>query len=41
MAESSGVHRSALFAMALVLLLLAMLLILIIRFICRERKLAA
>jgi len=41
MAEATGVHRSALFAMALVLLLLAMLLILIIRFVSRERKPAA
>jgi len=41
MAEASGVHRSALFAMALVLLLLAVLLILVIRFVSRERKPAA
>ena len=41
MAEASGVHRSALFAMALVLLLLAILLILVIRFVSRERKPAA
>jgi phosphate transport system permease protein len=38
MAEASGVARSALFAMALVLLLLAMFLIIIIRFVSRERK---
>jgi phosphate transport system permease protein len=38
MAEASGIARSALFAMALVLLLLAMLLIVVIRFISRERK---
>jgi phosphate transport system permease protein len=42
MAEAPpGDHRSALFAMALVLLLLAMLLIIIIRFVSRQRKLAA
>ena len=38
MAEASGVGRSALFAMALVLLLLAMFLIVVIRFVSRERK---
>lgn len=38
MAEASGVGRSALFAMALVLLLLAMFLIAVIRFVSRERK---
>ncbi len=38
MAEASGVARSALFAMALVLLLLAMFLIIVIRFVSRERK---
>jgi phosphate transport system permease protein len=38
MAEASGVARSALFAMALVLLLIAMFLIIVIRFVSRERK---
>jgi phosphate ABC transporter permease protein PstC len=38
MGESSGDFRSALFAMALVLLLLAMLLIITIRFVSRERE---
>ncbi len=41
MAEAPpGDHRSALFAMALVLLLLAMFLIIIIRFVSRERQLS-
>lgn len=40
MGESSGVFRSSLFAMALVLLLLAMLLIVVVRYVSRERKLA-
>ena len=38
MGESTGVHRSALFAMGLVLLLLSMALILMVRLVTRKRK---
>jgi ABC-type phosphate transport system permease subunit len=41
MGESTGVQRSALFVMGLVLLLIAMALIITIRLVSRERKVAA